>query len=815
MPQLDAEFAERLASYLPEWQYERADQPQAALLYAAQQLLADTRSRMDRLPEKHAVEFLRAFGLEAAPAVPMAAYARFTAPRGAFVPADSVFYLAGDGTRLWKTLYDVQAESLTLQAQVLESSTRARAVALPPPTPENPARLFDFHTAPARCPALRLAHPTAFASRGGVTLGLTFAGAEEALLAFLADAEAVDWMLDTDGGSLPLDPPRRDGAALVFCLPAAPGTALRAVLRPDVTPPAVPGTAVTVDSVRRQRPCTCAVCEEEACTEGPFLPFGRDLGLWRCCYLACPDALALPGAQVTLRGSVAFLIEEEPLPGRENPPVYKAVMRQMPAPPHAVQEVTVPGTAWEYWNGSLWLPLPGTGEAAACFADDGTHRPLAVTFPWPADAAPCTVEGQKGYWLRWRITRTRDNGTLPRRLHIPRVQDLRFDAALRGAPVSVALCGGGEEPFVPRTPGSTAPFFAPRGTDPDRWWLRFDHAPWADSLSLFLQLAGQGNGTTLSAWEATAAGLRPLALEDETEGLAHSGLLRLRGIAGQTAVRFGCPGWWLCLQDEGALAGQSVLPRLTGVFPGSVCLEALGTDDARTGDTALPLHGGPVTGTLLTDGFGGLPPESDGDLLRRARQRQHHRERGVSPLDVEQLLRDNFRDVVRTRSKRRGTELQVAVLLRDLHQHNLAFGRRREAIARLLRQNTALPTLGLSLVVRQPNFYPVQVTVWLRCAPAADPQTQREAVRRALTRFLHPVTGNFRGDGWWFGDLPTPQELRSYLQDRLPDVQPVRLLLTARTPRGLTVDCAAVQDPFALPVSDRHTVYVLEKENVL
>lgn len=815
MPQFDAEFAARLASYLPEWQYERENQPQSALLYAAQQLLADTCRRMDRLPEKHAVEFLRAFGLEAAPAVPMAAYARFTAPRGAFVPAGSVFYLAGDGTRLWKTLYAVQAESLSLQSQVLESSTRARTVILPPPTPEAPTRLFDFRTAPVRRPALRLAHPTAFASREGITLRLTLAGAEDALLLFLADEKAVDWMLDADGGILPLNPPGRDGTVLTFCLPAASGTALLAVLRPDVIPPAVPGTAVTVDSVRRQRPYTCALCEEDACVEGPFLPFGRDLGLWRCCYLACPDALALPGAQITLRGSVTFQQEVEPPPGSEKPPVYKAVMRQMPPPPPAVQDVTVSCVAWEYWNGSFWLPLPGVGDATACFDDNGTDSLLAISFVWPADAAPCAVAGQQGYWLRWRITRMRDTGSLPRRLHIPQVQNLQFDAALLDVPATAAVSRGKNDPFVPWSQGGTRPFFAPRGTDPDRWWLRFDHAPCADSLSFFLQFSGSAPGTTLSAWENTAAGLRPLALEDETEGLAHSGLLWLRGIAGQVTNRFGHNGWWLCLQMEGDLAPQQIFPRLTGLFPGSVCLEAVGTDHACTGESALPLHGGPVAGTLLTDGFGGLPPESDAELLRRARQRQHHRERGVSPLDLEQLLRDNFRDVVRTRAQRRGNELQVAVLLRDLHQHNLAFGRRRKAITRLLQQNTALPTLGLSLTVRQPNFYAVQVTVWLRCAPGTDPQTQREAVRRALTRFLHPITGNFRGDGWWFGDLPTRQELRSYLQDRLPDVQPVRLLLTARTPAGLAVDCAAVQDPFALPVSDRHVIYILKKEGFL
>lgn len=816
MPRFDSDFAERLASYLPDWQYEEEGQPQAALLFTAQQLLADTRRRMDRLPEKHQQVFLEAFGLEEAPAVPMVAYAMISAPRGTDLPEGSLFYLGGDGSRLWKTLGSVRAEPMTFQAQALESSARARQVLLGLPSESKPSLLFDFRSASPCCQVLRFAHPAGFDAAEGSSARLVFAGAGDALLDFLADQGAVDWTMETAGGAaLGLEAPRREEKALVFHLPPARGTALRAALRPNALPPISPGCEVTLDCTRENRARACALCQEEASVQGAFLPFGQSLGLWSCCYLACPDALALPGARVTLRGRVDFLLKEEQLPLQEQAPVYRPVMRHMPQAPAPVREVQADRIAWEYWNGTLWLPLPGTQEAGDCFADTDTARMLEVSFTWPADAAPCAVQEQQQYWLRWRITQTDDTGWLPRRLHIPQVDQLCFDAVLRGAPVTAALCSGRDDVFVPRARRSTASFFAPSGSSPDRWWLRFDRPPSADSLTLFLRFAGRTEGTALSAWESTPAGLSPLQMEDGTDGLAHSGLLQLRGIGGQVTRRFGAEGWWLCLQDQGAAARQKVFPALTGVFPGSVCLESAGDGRARAGETVLPLRGGAAAGVLLTDSFGGMAPEADGELLGRARRRQHHRDRGVSVLDLEQLIRDAFRDVIRTRCRRSGSRMEVVVLLRDLHQHSLAFGRRRQAICRLLQEQTALPGLGLEPEVCQPCFYPVQVRAWLGCAPGADPETLREEAEKAVVRFLHPVTGNFRGDGWWFGELPTEQQMRSCLRDCLPDVEVLGLLLTARTPGGGMVDCSAVSDFRGLPVPDQPVIHIVKKEGAL
>ncbi len=50
-------------SYLPWGQFVRdGREPEAALLTALGLLLEDTAARLERLPEKHEIEFLRAFG---------------------------------------------------------------------------------------------------------------------------------------------------------------------------------------------------------------------------------------------------------------------------------------------------------------------------------------------------------------------------------------------------------------------------------------------------------------------------------------------------------------------------------------------------------------------------------------------------------------------------------------------------------------------------------------------------------------------------------------------------------------------------------
>lgn len=124
-----------LRSYLPQWRYAAGGgEPEGAVLRAAVELIEASRARMADLPQKHEVAFLSGWELEPLEAEPACAWAALTAPEGVSVPAGTELYMSGDGTRLWQTVEDAQAEPARLSEQFLTG--RGKRIQLPPLAPE-------------------------------------------------------------------------------------------------------------------------------------------------------------------------------------------------------------------------------------------------------------------------------------------------------------------------------------------------------------------------------------------------------------------------------------------------------------------------------------------------------------------------------------------------------------------------------------------------------------------------------------------------------------------------------------------------------
>src|SRR5262249_6674144 len=56
-------------------------------------------------------------------------------------------------------------------------------------------------------------------------------------------------------------------------------------------------------------------------------------------------------------------------------------------------------------------------------------------------------------------------------------------------------------------------------------------------------------------------------------------------------------------------------------------------------------------------------------------------------------------------------------------------------------------------------------------------------VKRALMRYLHPVTGG-DGSGWDFGRIPQPSDLYAFIE-AIPGVEHIRSLEIRKEPRGV------------------------------
>lgn len=275
----------------------------------------------------------------------------------------------------------------------------------------------------------------------------------------------------------------------------------------------------------------------------------------------------------------------------------------------------------------------------------------------------------------------------------------------------------------------------------------------------------------------------------------------------------------LCAPDQrdahqrGAFARRGPYPVLLAVTGGAVLLRALGEDSCRAGEPFSPLHGGPASGVALTDGFGGAPTETGEARLRRLQNERHHLGRIVSAADAEQRIGSCVRDVSQVRCVVGEDGVEIGVLMRDTRHHEQAFQLKRDAIREVLDRSSALTALGLTIQVREPEFYPIHVMLWVRPVPGQDLAGVRRRIGQALDRFLDPGTGCFGGTGWRMGALPTQAQIRACLQAEVPGIRLVELVVAAAAPQGREQDPAGIRDPFALPLGGDYTVFSVEKRD--
>ena len=811
-----AQFEAYVRSYLPEWHFQKGGpELEAALMTAMGELLEESRGRLERLPEKHEREFLRPWLGEPQASTPMYAYAALHAPRSVPVSKGSPLYRSGNGTQIWETAEEAWAEPAQLAEMVLAGGPSGKLIRLSLPTPGQPVKLFDLQAPGMQKREVIFRHPHAFASQTGCQVSLHLDGTSERMLQFLQDPDRVSWFLMEPEKAVPVPPPACTDGKLQFTLPPAPGgSALSVQAKDGQIPP--PAAVRKVDASLSRGPSgQFHIVTDAGYTQGcTWFPFGTQLTLWNCCYFSCPDVICLPGARLTLSWTRSIQIRDDILPGMDQTPEYRPVMRRMPPSPPKPRDVNADTILWEYWDGSVWRMIPGTEPYACLFSDRGetghNTKDMEASFTLPADAVRCEIQGLDSYWLRWRLCACDGAGWLPARYHIPEISDLRVSAELAGAELSVERCCGLTE-HIDILTGNQKILFPPITPEQDTLWLGFDSPPGGENANLYLTLRGRAPGRRLTAWEATSEGNKtPLTLVDGTDGLAHSGVLTLGDVTGRTTIRFGSNRWWIALRDEYGPPEAGRLPVLQQLDCGVVLLRSADSDVCMPNDPFLPLRGGMVSGTALTESFGGVQEETDQDIIHRARQERHHLGRAVSSLDVNQLICGTIRSAVRTRCIRDGETLFVGVLMRDVTHHADAFALKKDEIHQLLIQASALPSLGVTVQVREPNFYPIHVMVWLQIPLGGDYTESKRKIKIALNRFLHSATGNFHGQGWRIGTLPTVAQIRNCLQSAAPDVKLVELVCATTTPEGLERELTAIHDPFAVPIGGAYTIHEMK-----
>ena len=253
-------------------------------------------------------------------------------------------------------------------------------------------------------------------------------------------------------------------------------------------------------------------------------------------------------------------------------------------------------------------------------------------------------------------------------------------------------------------------------------------------------------------------GLQALPVLDETQGLTRSGFIRFQTPPAWPAVpcpvlpAYRGPGdasatqWLLLRVDTPAVAERLLALGLNSVTATGVL---------STGETATPpapprlllaqaLSGIPGASVMRTVRFS-QPAEERAHFLDRAAGICRHRQRAVSPWDVERLVHDAFPGVALVRCLRpavdhlpaQGDRLRV-VVVPDADQRFPALTAEEQAEIRDHLAAIAPPLTAIELL--DPHYIEVAVAACVQARPGQVVAHLRAALHQTLTRFLQPLS---------------------------------------------------------------------------
>jgi hypothetical protein len=171
---------------------------------------------------------------------------------------------------------------------------------------------------------------------------------------------------------------------------------------------------------------------------------------------------------------------------------------------------------------------------------------------------------------------------------------------------------------------------------------------------------------------------------------------------------------------------------------------------------------------------GGAEAESYDSLLERMPRTIRHGDRAVTYEDFEDLAMLASPDVARARcvrfyAKEGIGKVSLIIVPRSSEPKPLASLETKRRVQEFIEPRKAPLSV---LTVSDPEYIEVKVTVEIAPASLEVANKLKIAVLERLTRFLHPLSGGFEGEGWGFGRKPHDSDLY-YLIEAIPGVDHV------------------------------------------
>lgn len=309
------------------------------------------------------------------------------------------------------------------------------------------------------------------------------------------------------------------------------------------------------------------------------------------------------------------------------------------------------------------------------------------------------------------------------------------------------------------------------------WYVAFDRSPNHGVISLLFSMEQHsGSGEVRTEWEYLAPeGWQPLPVEDQTDGLCHSGIVRFLCMSEwRRETRAGIDACWLRVtRDKKAAFPCGMGKVFINAAPVRATMPGTAGNLPPGGPYKLAKTVGYVAGAENPDALsGGTEAESPERAAVRGSARLRHQFGAVTPGDFERLVYEVCPDVLRAKcfagydrsGKRRPGSVTVVILPEDFQSGRRYFYKMQETVKGYLEKHAE------GLLFREGSLYvtrPVAVRIHVQCGLAVGSYREASGIRRlaeeTLHRFLNPVCGNHDGGGWDMGEAPDYGQIKACL----------------------------------------------------
>ncbi len=508
-----------------------------------------------------------------------------------------------------------------------------------------------------------------------------------------------------------------------------------------------------------------------------FFPFGEQPYPYAELYISSEEVFSKKQAFIQLDFDLDFIRVPGEIKSPELPVRWRNVMRREEFEKPEPEDMVISFVVWEYYNGFGWRRLPGTARYEGIFGDEKMAGKVSVRFSCPEDICPFLLSGKEGCCIRMRVARM-VNLYVPDGIYItPRIKNLMLhyryseeetlpDCILCSNYLRVEepACGQGFIPFYNQMP------------DGKILYLSFSTPLREQGIRILFLLEGAGGAKGNFRYEYYGKeGWALLKIEDETMGFSRSGIVTFR--EEQNFVRsemFGIPGYWLRIIAEGDGVGTGGFPQIRGIYLNPAMAAAEKGSGSRGNLLAGSIHAMERSIGFISrvenpaDMSGGCGEESQSQAVKRIAASLRHRERAVTAKDFEDIIYGGVRNIsqIRCFPGRDGSgnkapgHITLAVLAAHAQQGDFEYVER--AILRCLKPHMDwhLHEEGRLHIV-EPEWVTMKFYITAFVDETVRPGQCREAIRRRISSFLDPVTGNFDGKGWRIGELPTVMQIEN------------------------------------------------------